>query len=100
MKTMDIDNLRNAVAEICLDLGGKLRVDYSGRGMYGATCYGIVTDDPDACVEEAAARGIRGSKRDSMGRQAIVYWPHIAGIVTYTEPSRDAAEEHSGEKNG
>lgn len=56
---------------------GTFRSDYSGRGMFGATCIGIVTRRPDALIEEAAAQGVRGAKRDSMGCDYIVYWPKI-----------------------
>jgi len=56
---------------------GKLYEDYSGRNMYGDTCLGITTDDPDTLIEEAASRGIRGAKRDNLGKGYIVYWPSI-----------------------
>jgi hypothetical protein len=47
---------------------------YSGRGMYGKRCAGIVTDQPHECI---AIAGIRGAKLDNMGLQYIVYWPNI-----------------------
>lgn len=53
-----------------------LREDYSGRGMYGKTCLGIVCENPIHIIEEAAQRGLLGAKMDSMGRDSIVYWPH------------------------
>jgi hypothetical protein len=56
---------------------GRFYSDYSGRGMYGKTCASIYCDDTDECIEEAAAAGIRGARRDSMGLGAVVYWPHI-----------------------
>lgn len=56
---------------------GTLREDYSGRGMYGDECVGLVTDDPENCIEEAASRGIRGAKYDSMGLKTIVYWENV-----------------------
>ena len=58
---------------------GKLYKDYSGRNMYGKTCIGITTNDPDTLIEEAASLGIRGAKRDNLGKGYIVYWPHIKG---------------------
>lgn len=66
--------LLNEVAEA---VGGELYPRYSGRGMYGAKCVGIVCADPTAAIEEAAARGLRGSRWDSMGKDFIVYWPDI-----------------------
>ena len=67
-----------AIAE---QIDGDFRASYSGRGMGGRTCAGIVTDDPISCIEIAAQRGISGAKVDSMGRQSIVYWPTIAGAA-------------------
>lgn len=68
---------------------------YSGRGMYGRTCFGIVTDDPISAVIQLTRTLMEtcdidpdetvdlldalaeGACQDSMGLQAIVYWPHI-----------------------
>ena len=61
----------------CLD--GDLRTDYSGRGMYGKLCYGVVTSRPIAVIEEAASQGLRGAQMDSMGLETIVYWPRVEG---------------------
>lgn len=54
---------------------GEVYRHYSGRGMYGDACIGIVCSDEVKCIEEAAERGIRGAKTDGMGRSTIVYWP-------------------------
>jgi len=67
---------KEILQEVADEIGGELR-EYSGRGMYGKSCLGIVCDDPSDCIEEAVVRGIRGACRDSMGKQAIVYWPSI-----------------------
>jgi hypothetical protein len=53
-----------------------LREDYSGRGMFGRTCWGIVTAVP---ADVIAAVGVKGAKMDSMGRRTIVYWPKVSG---------------------
>ena len=58
-------------------IGGDVTSSYSGRGMYGDTCYGIIHDDADDVIEEAASRGLCGAKTDNMVRKYIVYWPHI-----------------------
>lgn len=58
-------------------IGGTVREDYSGRGMYGATCYGIDCDDAQEAIEEAAERGLKGASIDSMGKGFIVYWPTV-----------------------
>ena len=69
---------------------------YSGRGMYGRTCFGIVTDDPISAVIQLTRTLMEtcdidpddtvdlldalseGACQDSMGLQAIVYWSHIS----------------------
>ncbi len=57
--------------------GNSLHSDYSGRGMNGIRCYGVVTEDLVRVIEEAAIRGLRGALSDWMGKQAIVYWPKV-----------------------
>lgn len=54
--------------------GRRLRTDYSGRGMFGSTCYGITCNDPQDVIAEV---GIKGARTDSMGRSTIVYWPSV-----------------------
>ena len=63
--------------EISELVGGKIYHGYSGRGMYGAQCLGIVCPDPVPCIEYAAENGIRGAVYDQMGLDYIVYWPEI-----------------------
>ena len=71
----------------------EVRWDYSGRGMYGTQCFGIVggTNVPvafGAAVAQVAADGdsvaedflydvLRGMSTDSMGRSTIYYWSNI-----------------------
>jgi hypothetical protein len=69
---------------------------YSGRCMYGRTCFGLVTDepitavirmtrmlmetcdvDPDETLDLLDALA-EGACQDSMGLQSILYWPHIS----------------------
>jgi hypothetical protein len=71
----EIDNLKLVADEV----GGTLRLNYTGRGMYGKTCVGITCYDRMECVEAAIAHGIRGAVTDSMGKGFIVYWPKISG---------------------
>ncbi len=66
--------------------------DYSGRGMYGATCLGFTVRDPftlgvaigqctgddnDQLSEDLVYTFASGARTDSMGLDAIVYWPSI-----------------------
>jgi hypothetical protein len=56
--------------------GRRLHTDYSGRGMYGNTCWGITCGDPEDVIAEV---GVKGARRDCMGRRTIIYWPAISG---------------------
>ena len=67
-----------AVKKTAESVGGKVSKDYSGRGMFGKTCYGINCDNPTACIEVASANGLRGARWDQMGKGFIVYWPNIS----------------------
>jgi len=74
----EIQEQKDAIESVCSEIGGDLRTGYSGRGMYGATCWGIVCEDSRECIEEAALAGVRGAQVDSMGLKSIVYWRHIS----------------------
>lgn len=80
MKTkMSREATIDLIDDIATEVGGDVRESYSGRGMYGETCYGIVCDNANRCLELAGAAGLLGGKVDSMGRQMIVYWPNVRG---------------------
>ncbi len=66
-----------AVHSTARAVGGDVRADYSGRGMYGETCYAIDCDDRITCIERGARRGLRGAKYDQMGKGWVVYWPGV-----------------------
>ena len=72
MKIKVIDIIEQIVDDRC---DCSFRDSYSGRGMMGRTCLGIVCERPIDIIEEAAQRGITGAKMDSMGMQSIIYWP-------------------------
>jgi uncharacterized membrane protein len=65
------------IEAIAIEIDGQIRADYSGRGMFGKTCYGITCDDANECLEVAGSHGIKGGKIDNMGRGWIVYWTSI-----------------------
>ncbi len=67
------------IEDVADEIGGTVRSTYSGRGMYGKTCYGIDCDDITSCIELAAAKGLKGAKTDNMGKGYIVYWPSVNG---------------------
>ena len=72
-----LEETLNILSEAADIVGGELYKSYSGRGMFGQKCYGIVCDDPLACVETVAIQGIAGANYDNMGLRYVVYWPAI-----------------------
>ncbi len=71
----DNDTKIAQLRELAKDRGDRFREKYSGRGMYGRTCVGIVTDSPEDVIADA---GIRGAHTDDMGLSTIVYWPSLS----------------------
>lgn len=63
--------------EACARLG-EVERSYSGRGMYGATCVGVVVAPRNVA---RAKRLAPGASVDNMGLDAIVYWPAIGGAL-------------------
>ena len=68
-----------------IDIVGYDTCSYSGRGMYGKECIGIVTDEPVRAVlsglirecanVDEAADIVVGHRTDNMGLSTIIYWP-------------------------
>lgn len=80
-----------ALKKIAKDNGWQFCDDYSGRGMFGRRCVGVVGESAEAIVEAAAMAGVTGAFRDSMGFDVIVYWPHISSAAeTVSEEVQDA----------
>ncbi len=78
-------NMRQILQEIADAVGGTVSDNYSGRGMFGKECCGIVCSNPNECIEEAASRGVKKARTDNMGKDYIVYWPEInLSSRTYT----------------
>ena len=71
--------LSNLVKDIAQEFDGRVRSDYSGRCMYGETCFGIVASpyDRDAICERSKELGLSYPRIDGMGRDLIYYWPHV-----------------------
>ncbi len=72
-----MEDNQKILAAVAQAIGGELRKKYSGRGMYGKTCTGIVVESGDVVkgIEMAAQKGIVGAEQDQMGLGYIVYWP-------------------------
>jgi hypothetical protein len=88
------DDLAEAVEAAGLDPSA-VYWDYSGRGMYGATCFGIVGSLSDAVKvliglaeqetrNEGDAENVRElvdlMRTDSMGPDSIVYFPGAEAV--------------------
>ena len=83
------DAIREILEEVICEVGdenSRIYEGYSGRGMYGVECFGVVVPSRQyiQAVEAAASRGLFGAKVDQMGRDMIVYWPR-----PYIEPRED-----------
>lgn len=71
--------------QVAENVDGSVYPDYSGRGMYGATCVGIVLEDStvadlalaikDAGADEILTR--EGRSSDNMGLRTIIYWTGV-----------------------
>jgi hypothetical protein len=84
--------------EIAQEVEGSVRADYSGRGMFGDSCVGIVAHNLlelgvaiSRLVEDEELRDelISNSSTDSMGYDTIVYW----GRVTCPDAEEEEEEE-------
>lgn len=97
------------IEQICEDNEVRLYNGYSGRGMYGSTCFGItgshrdctavIADIITAYVEEIInnsenttivdlphfIRDIMNYRQDNMGVDIILYWPNIKPISLSNE---------------
>jgi hypothetical protein len=72
--------LRKQIVKKAEKLGLEIRPSYSGRGMFGATCLGVVGSMADLDTLLSEVRGsAKGLRKDSMGLDYIYYWPGIAG---------------------
>ena len=74
--------------EIIEDAGYETQ-NYSGRAMYGDECPAFVTDNPIKAVAEIVGsvgdenereeivEAFSRAKEDSMGRDVVIYFPHV-----------------------
>jgi hypothetical protein len=71
--------------QIAKELGGDPYAEYSGRGMYGKFCAGVVIDysvvsDLSEAIRDAGASAVltkAGRSQDSMGLRTIIYWTDV-----------------------
>lgn len=91
-QTMEFTKEQKAVQRLANDTGGKLYTDYSGRGMYGDICMGVVIDNSDyeEVLEHAVKLGLKNHRTDSMGLRMIIYFPSVKG---YSDDEDEDSEE-------
>ena len=101
----DID----VIEEILEDLDVKIHRNYSGRGMYGASCFGISTSSKlwDIAIVLNQDMGLPSGhglrelfhsppNSDSLGHDSIFYWPKIV-VENVNEDGEDEEDDQSPE---
>jgi hypothetical protein len=73
-------NMKEKIIAKAEELGLSVSHDYSGRGMFGKACLGVVgtMQDLDTLLSEIKGSA-KGLKKDNMGLDYIYYWPDIDG---------------------
>jgi len=71
-----MENVEKIVKQVAEEVEGSVYAGYSGRGMFGKTCFGVVCENHVRCVEVAILHGLTGARYDNMGKDYIVYWPN------------------------
>lgn len=82
-------SLKEVLIDFCESNELEYRMDYSGRGMFGRKCFGVVCDDP-LSIAIMLADAIRDTecfvgaydelgtpRMDSMGLSSILYFPSV-----------------------
>jgi hypothetical protein len=81
---------KNQATELATVVDGEVRDDYSGRGMFGNTCYGVVVDSLDDLIDgladfihdieyrrnadpQVVGEALKKLRMDEMGLQKILY---------------------------
>ena len=82
-----LEALYNTAHELELSLSS-----YSGRGMYGRLCPSISGPNALAIVEEAASRGVRGARIESLGLGSVVYWPALEWDEAYATRNEEESD--------
>jgi hypothetical protein len=72
-------NMKENLLQKAEELGLRVYHNYSGRGMFGKTCIGVVgsMEDLDCLLGEVKGAG-RGLRKDSLGLDYIYYWPALS----------------------
>lgn len=95
----DVEAVMDAVNVLQPEATPYLR--YSGRGMFGDTCFGIVCSSPSQAMlslgqalgeeelDEGLVEAFSDHRQDSMGVESIIYFP----AITVSEETADEWEQ-------
>ena len=87
-----MNNIKTFIEEFCEEQELDYREDYSGRGMFGSRCVGIVCDNPLSTLSAFFAYiidsddniggcevqdALGNPEEDSMGMRNILYFPKL-----------------------
>lgn len=86
---MNHDEQVAAIYQVAEAIGETVSTDYSGRGMFGKTCYSIDCDNLTECLMEVGKANLPVPSTDNMGKGYVVYWPDIQ----YKSPAEISAEK-------
>lgn len=93
------NKIMSDIQRLAEEFGMNVR-SYSGRGMMGKTCLGIVVDDANELFELFYNLGARDRempsghvRTDNMGFSTIYYWPY----EEYVESEEDFDEDETGD---
>jgi len=83
------------VLVIAKKVQGRVYENYSGRGMFGKQCLGVVTTigNVDEAVRLGKKAGFTQPSRDELGKNTIVYWPSVKLDVDFLSEDRSDADE-------
>lgn len=76
--------------EVCEEHGAHVVDDYSGRGMYGATCVAVMCDRHSPVTDYLKRSRAGEGCVDSMGMGRVHYWPG----ATVPEGAKHAMAKH------
>lgn len=67
--------------DVCEDLGIEYDPYYSGRGMYGSTCFSIIGNTGDLikflrALPDEVGDDLVNPSTDNMGFDMVFYWPY------------------------
>lgn len=79
------EKLVECIESITDNAGWDVRTDYSGRGMYGKECIGVIVPNTNTVMRLGMAIGAEcgedyihiKTRSDSLGLRTIVYWPDV-----------------------